>query len=180
MSKQEQDFQAAYGEALFYAHLIEDLLAMHLYECSYFHVNQYHGLSRKEIRDMKHEKRIDELLKIYREQDEKDSSITRLVTALHHLRKIRNHLSHAFMPQVGSDFHAEEGIDQIVAMLKNICYWERGWLKTLQQAHEGVLKGAIRHCFEAVIEREDPPFDARVSESKIQEHLDALREQMKG
>jgi len=180
VSDQDQEFRAAYGEAMFYAHLIEDLVALHLYECSYFHVNQYAGLSRKKIRDMKHEKRIDELLEIYREQDDSDGSISRLVTALHHLRKIRNHLTHALVPQVGSDFAAEEGIDQIIAMLKNVSYWERGWLKSLQQAHEAVLKGALTHCWEAVIEREDPPFDARVAQSKIQEHLDALRNQLKG
>ena len=70
---------------MFYAHLIEDLVALHLYECSYFHVNGYVGISQKAIRDMKHEKRIDEFLLIYSDQDKKDGSITRLVTALHRL-----------------------------------------------------------------------------------------------
>lgn len=146
MSEQEHDFQSAYGEAMFYAHLIEDLVALHLYECSYFHVNGYAGISRKTIRDMKHEERIDELLTIYRDQDKKDGAITRLVTALHHLRKIRNYLTHAFIPQVGSDFAAEEGADQILAMLRHVSYWERGWLRTLKNAHEAILNGAVTHC----------------------------------
>ena len=62
MIEQEHPFELAYGEAMFYAHVIEDLVVSHLYECSYFHVNGYEGISAKTIRDMKHEGRIDELL----------------------------------------------------------------------------------------------------------------------
>jgi hypothetical protein len=177
---QEHTFQAAYGEAMFYAHLIEDLLELHLYECSYFHVNQYPGLSRKKIRKMNHANRIDELSKIYGEQNEEEGSIPRLVAALHHLRIIRNHLTHAFIPEIGSDFTAEEGVDQIIAMIKNVVYWERGWLATLQDAHEAVLKAGLTHDICSVMMREDPPFNARVSKSKIQGRLDALQEQLRG
>lgn len=179
MSEQERNFQAAFGEAMFYAHLIEDLVALHIHECSYYHVNGYAGLSQKNIRKMTHQQRLDELLKIYGEQDAKDGAITRLVTALHHLREIRNDLTHAFISQAGSDFTSEEGIDQILAMLGRVSYWERGWLRTLQIAHEAVLKGAVVHSLVAVMHREDPPFDARVSQCKIQEHLDALQNLLK-
>lgn len=177
MSDQDLEFQAAYGSAMFLAHIIEDLVALHIYECSYFHINGYAGLSRKQIRDMKHEKLIDELLVIYGDQDQNDGFATQLVTALHHLRIIRNHLVHAFIPQVGADFTKEEGIDQIIAMLKNITKWERRYLNVLQRAHEKVLKEAYSHCIDAVIERKDPPFDARVSRSKLQEHLNAMEPQ---
>ena len=175
---QNEEFSAAYGKALFYAHLIEDLVALHIYECGYFHVNGYSGLSSRQIRDLKHESRINELLKIY--QNQKDGSIERLVSALHLVRKIRNKLTHAFIPQVGNDFAKEEGVDQIIAMLKNITTWERLYLQSLRKAHEGVLRGAIKHCLDAVIEREDPPFDARVARSEIQEHLDELKSQLNG
>ena len=177
-TEQELAFRSAYGEAMFYAHVIEDLLALHLFECSYFHVNGYPGISRRTIQDMKHEQRIDELLTIYCDQDKRDGSIARFVTALHDLRKIRNHLAHAFIPQVGSDLASEEGVDQILCMLRKVSYWERAWLQTLKQAHETVLRGAITHCLDAVMQREDPPFNATVSRSKIQQHLDALRKQL--
>ncbi len=160
---------------MFYAHLIEDLLALHISECSYFHVNGYAGLSRKQIRDMKHEKRIDEMLVIYGDQDKKDGSITRLVTALHHLRHIRNHPAHAIIPQVGSDFAAEEGVDQIIAMLRHVSYWEHSCLKTMKLTHESLLRHTITTCFEAVLERDEPLFDARLSQSNIQMNLDSLR-----
>jgi hypothetical protein len=59
---QNEEFSAAYGEALFYAHLIEDLVALHIYECGYFHVNGYYGLSSRRIRNLKYESQINELL----------------------------------------------------------------------------------------------------------------------
>lgn len=179
MSDQDKELLQAYGEAMLYAHLIEDLVALHLYECSYFHVNQYSGLSRKKIREMKHDKRINELLKIYEGQNERDGSITRLVEALHLLRKIRNHMTHAFIPQVGSDFAVEQGVDQIIAMLKNVAFWELAWLKILQKAHFAVLEGAVTKCFNEFMNREDPPFEAHVSKSKIQHHLDEISKQWK-
>ncbi len=162
---------------MFYAHLIEDLLALHIYECGYFHANGYSGLSPRQIRELTHEDRINELSKIY--QNQKDGSIERLVAALHSLRKIRNKLAHAFIPEVGSDFAKEEGVDQINAMLKNISTWERLYLQSLRKAHEVVLRGAFNHCLGAVMKREDPPFDARVARSQIQEHLDELKSQLR-
>ena len=165
---------------MFYAHLIEDLVNLHLYECSYFHVNGYPGLTRRQISDLKYEQRIDELAKIY--QDQNAGGITQLVSSLHLLRKIRNKVTHAFIPQVGSDFSKEEGVDQIIAMLRNITTWERVYLEKLRKAHEAVFRGAIQHGYERVLERadEDPPFDARVARSKIQEYLDELNSHLKG
>jgi hypothetical protein len=173
MSEQEKAFSSAYGEAMFYAHLIEDLVELHIYECGYFHVNGYCGLSRHQIRDLKHEKRIDELGKIYQNQNR--GEVTQLVSALHLLRKIRNLVAHAFNPQVGSDLRKEEGVDQIIAMLQSISTWEHLYLKSLQKAHETVLHGSIEHCLDSVLQCQDPPFDARVARSKIQEHLDELK-----
>lgn len=175
---QNEEFSGAYGQAVFYAHLIEDLVALHIYECGYFHINGYSGLSPRQIRNLEHEGRINELLKIY--QSQKDGSIERLVSALHLLRKIRNKLTHAFIPQVGSDFTSEEGVDQIIAMLKNITTWERLYLQSLKKTHEAVLRGVIKHCLLAAIKREDPPFNARVARSQIQEHLDELKSQLNG
>jgi hypothetical protein len=177
VNDQEPQFSSAYGEAMFYAHVIEDLLALHVYECGYFHVNDYSGLTRRQIRDLTHEQRIDELAKIYQNQNPEE--IAQLISALHLLRKIRNHLTHAFIPQVGSDLTTEEGVDQIVAMLNHIATWERLYLKSLQKAHEAVLRGAVSHCLDAVLKREDAPFDARVARSKIQQYLDELKSHLK-
>jgi hypothetical protein len=172
------EFRAAYGEAMFRAHLIEDLLALHIYECSYFHVNDYKGLTRKQIRELEHHERIDELLKIY--PNRKDGSIERLVKGLGLLGSIRNKLTHAFIPQVGSDLRKQEGVDQIIALLRNISTWEGRFWNLLKRAHEAVLRGATKDCLKAVLEREDPPFDARVARSKIQEQLDELKSLFQG
>lgn len=172
MNTQSAEFTTAYGEAMFYAHLIEDLVALHLSECSWFHVNGYPSLSRRQIREFSHKVRINELTKIYHNQT--DGTIERLVCGLHLLRQIRNELTHAFVPQVGSEFESEEGLDQVVAMLRNTIKWERHHLRTLQRAHEAVLNRAIIHAWERALERDDPPFDARVARSKIQGYLDEL------
>ncbi len=162
---------------MLYAHLIEDLVALHIYECSWFHVNGYAGLSRKKILELKHEKRIDELLSIYHKQQ--DGAVERLVSALHLIRKIRNELTHALVPQVGSDIERGESLDQVIAMLKNVVFWERVYLKPLRKMHETVLKRGITEALERALERDDPPFDARVARSKIQQYLDQLQSRLK-
>lgn len=172
MHDQDTLFRIAYGEAMFYAHLIEDLVAMHIFECGYFHVNGYSGLSRSEIRNLAHSHAIQELGKIYHNQT--DGSIQRLITSLDLLNKIRNKLTHAFIPQVGTDFRTEEGRDQILALLQNIVRWEKTYFRCLQTAHRKVISGAITRSLDAALEREDPPFDARVARSNIQDHLNSI------
>lgn len=172
MDNQNTDFEAAYGRTMFYAHLIEDLLARHVFECGHYHVNGYAGHSRSQIRKMTHEKRINELSEIYSEQD--DTSIQRLKSGLHLLRKIRNKLTHAIVVEVGKDFSSEEGRDQIMGMLSNIEKWERGHYAILTRAHEAVLNGVLTQNPLQILDRVDPPFDPRVSESKIQKHLEEL------
>ena len=167
VSKQQDEFLRSFGEAMFYAHLIEDLLALHLFECCRFKANDVEGLSRRKIKKMDAEERIESLLLVYKAQNEKDGSILRLTSALHGLRKIRNHLTHGFITQVGSDLAAEEGIDQILAMLEQVVRWEKVWLGTLQSAHETLLASVISSP-ELILACDDPIFDARVSGSKIQ------------
>jgi len=178
MHDQDMEFRAAYGEAMFRAHLIEDLLALHIYECSYFHVNDYKGLTRKQIRDLEHHERIDELLKIY--PNRKDGSIERLVKGLGLLGSIRNKLTHAFIPQVGSDLRKQEGVDQIIAMLRHISSRERYFWAWLKKTHDGLLREALKQRSKAALKREDRPFDARVARSKIQEQLDELKSLFQG
>jgi hypothetical protein len=180
MNEQERDFQAAFGEVMFNAYLIEDLIALHVYECSCINLNGYEGITREKIEKMSHKRRIDQLLVIYGDQDRIDGSFTRLASALHHLREIRNHLTHEFILQVGNDFMRAEGVDQILAMLSNISFWERSWLDVLHQLHEAVLSLALANFPIGIENREDPPFDSSVSKSEIQQHLDDLKKLMKG
>lgn len=158
---------------MFYAHLLEDLVAMHVYECGFYKINGYAGLSRRAIRDLSHSERIDELAKIYRNQDPTETQT--LISVLHLLRKIRNAMTHAFLPQVGSDFRKEEGVEQVIAMLKSIVTWERLYLDSLSQAHRAVLNYAVTDGFVKTMEREEPLLDARVARSEIQKHLDDLK-----
>jgi hypothetical protein len=131
------------------------------------------GLSRKEIRSLDHHERVGELPKIYPNQAEGSSK--RLVEGLRLLGSIRNKLTHAFIPQVGGDLRKEEGVDQIIAMLKDISLWERRFWGLLKKMHDRLLREVTKQSPKAVLEREDPPFDARVARSKIQEQLNELR-----
>jgi hypothetical protein len=108
-----------------------------------------------------------------------DGAVERFVSALHLVRKIRNELTHALVPQVGSDLKGEEGRDQVIAMLNNITFWERFHLNALRKMHEAVLHHGITKTWERALERDDPPFDARVAMSKIQRYLDKLASSQK-
>jgi len=162
---------------MLYAHLIEDIVANHIYECSYFHVNGYTGLSKKQIRDLEAHERIDILPQIYKNQQ--GNSVRDLVDMLRILNRIRNHLTHAFFPDVGKEFQTEEGIDQTIAMLKRVAKWESACFALLFKMHGTVVNGAIKHSLRAVCQRQDRLFDARVARSKIQKYLNELENKVK-
>jgi hypothetical protein len=172
MPDQNNQFCIAYGDAMFYAHLIEDLVLLHITECGHFQVNDYKGLTRTEIKSLTHNLAIKELGKIYNGNTE--GSINLLVSSLDLLNKIRNKLTHAFMPQVGSDIESEEGREQILGMLQNIVLWEKRYLGFLQKHHEILISEIIRNHPEKIMTRENPPFDAHVARSKIQGYLSEL------
>lgn len=174
MESQNQEFLAAYGEVMLFAHLIEDLVAVHIYDCGYFSVNGYSGFSRGKIRKMSHEDRIKQLSKIYPENDQ--SVVGELATRLDHLRLIRNKLTHAFVTEVGGEFSTEESVDQVVGMLKSILRWQRYCHHVLFEVHKTVWEGAVRHSLPEVMKRDDPELDARVARSEIQRHLDDLEQ----
>ena len=64
-------------------------------------------------------------------------------------------------------------------MLNNITFWERFHLNALRKMHEAVLHHGITKTWERALERDDPPFDARVAMSKIQRYLDKLASSQK-
>lgn len=161
MSQQDIEITTAYGEAMFYAHLVEDLLRLHVFECGFFHVNGCQPISKKRIKEMDFKDVIDTLGRIYPESD-------RLVADLHRIRRIRNHLTHAFVAEVGSDLLAEEGRDQVHAMLRRVVTHTRRNLKSLQNTHETLLREGMKKDFMRIMDREDPEFDARVARSKIE------------
>ena len=159
MKQQEIEISAAYGEAMLYAHLIEDLLRLHIHKCSFFKVNSYCKPLSK-IKAMSFEDLVDEISKVYTDSD-------RFVADLHRIRKIRNNLTHAFVDQVGFDLRTESGRDQIHAMLNRVVFHARRQLKALQKTHETVLAEGIKADFKKVICSEEPEFDASVAKSKI-------------
>jgi hypothetical protein len=169
MNQQDIEVTTAYGEAMLYTHLIEDLLRLHLYECAFFRVNNYGPISRKKIKEMDFEDMVNEIGKVYPGSE-------RIVDDLHRVRKIRNHLTHAFVEQVGFDLRTESGRDQIHAMLNRVILHAQRHLKALQKTHETVLREGIKNDFKQILSREEPEFDACIAKSKIRTLLQELDE----
>ena len=166
-AEQSLTLTAAYGEAILYGYLIEDLLQLHLYECSYYHVNGYEGHSKSAIREMKFFHLIREFQAVYPEQ-------TTFADGLDKIRLIRNKLAHAWIDQLGSDLETEEGRDQIYALVSRTIQHEHRYLKALKRTHDELFRHSIKHNLEAALARDDEPFEARVSTSEIQRLLDEL------
>lgn len=166
MREQDKDLLAEYGEAMLYGHLIEDLLTLILRDAAFFHVNGYEPPKEKlwKLEDL-----IDEFGRAFPDAGP-------LVGDLHRLRKIRNKLTHAFIPQVGSDLVTVEGRDQIHAMLVRFVRHAAGRRRILAATCGVISKAAIAADFTCIFDREDEPFDARVSTSVIQKLLDELDE----
>jgi len=95
---QSTELMATYGEVMLYGHIIEDLLKMHLVECSVQGINGYEkGLGG--IRKLNQCSLVKELESVYRDSDD----VHGLCDNLHKLRKIRNAVTHAFIKNVGND-----------------------------------------------------------------------------
>jgi hypothetical protein len=96
------------------------------------------------------------------------------VADLHRTRKIRNHLTHAFVDQVGFDLRTESGRDQIHAMLNRVIFHAQRQLKALQKTHETVLREGMKQDWMQIFHSEEPEFNASVAKSKIRALLQEL------
>lgn len=164
MRAQDKDLLSEYGEAMLYSHLIEDMLKLILRDAAFFHVNGYEA---PKAEPWKLEDIIDEFGRAF-------SDAGSLVEDLHRLRKIRNKLTHAFVPQIGSDLLTEEGRDQIHAMLERFVSHASPRRRILSAIYDALVRQAVSTDLTRVFERKDEAFDARVATSDIQKLLDEL------
>jgi hypothetical protein len=167
--QQSESLTAAYGEAIMYGYLIEDMLKLHLFDCDYYHVNGYRRASKKPVQRLSFQELIAEFRSVYPKQ-------RRFADAFNKIRLIRNKLAHLFIDQLGSDLETEEGRDQIHAMLLRAAGHFRAHLRALKRSHDALFCHAVKHALEAVLARDDKPFEAHVSASEIQQLLDELDE----
>lgn len=165
MDSQDKGFMSAYGEAMLYSHLIEDLLKLILRDASFFHVNAYKAPSPLPWR-------LEEIIAQFGKAFP-DSG--KLVANLELLRKIRNKLTHALLLQVGSDLSTEEGRDQIHAMLKRYNVHACAHREILGNVFETILARVIEENPTRIFEHEYESLKDRfVSNSDIQRLLDEL------
>ena len=109
-----EEMLAAYGEAVFYTHLVEDMLKLHIFDCAFFKRNCMAYVPLEKIRRAQFEDLID-MLRLTEPDDEQMETFVR---RLHVLRRIRNILVHGFVMQIHKELQREEGLDQITAMLQ--------------------------------------------------------------
>jgi len=152
-----------------YGFLIEDFLRLHLFECSFNHVNGYKTHSKAAIEKMKLVQLIREFRAVYPKQPKFSDGLDKI-------RLIRNRLTHRLIDQFGSDVESEEGRDQIHALLLRTIFHMKHHFEALQRTHEAVVRIAIKDNWEALLARGDELFEARVSTSEIQSLLDDLDE----
>jgi hypothetical protein len=166
MREQDKEFLAKYGEAMLYSHLIEDLLLLIMQNAAHFQVNGY-CTPQKPLGKLRLEELIDEFGRAF-------PPTGTMVDDLHRIRKILNKLTHAFVPQVGSDLLTEEGRDQINAMLDRFCRHAFLHRQVLGAQFDAILKRAVETDFTRILEKEEDEFDARVAKSVIQQLLDEM------
>ena len=159
-SDQNAQIAGAFGEVIFLSYLIEDILRLDLIECSHLYVSGYQTSGGK-IRKMKFVELILDLRKIYPRLECFADGLTRIC-------KIRNKLVHALIEELGSNLRNAESRDQIHALFTRAILHAHNHLKRLKQLHGRLLHCAVNENLEAVLARDDPPFDGHVSTSKIQ------------
>lgn len=167
--EQPPNLTEAYGQAILYGYLIEDVLQLHLFECSHYHVNGYQGNSKTRIRDMNFARLIREFRLVYVKQG-------KFADGLDKIRLIRNKLAHAWVDQIGSDLETDEGYDQIHALVLRVVRHAYRYLKSLKKIHDGLFTEAVKQNLEAVLSYGGETIEARVSTSDIQRLLDELDE----
>lgn len=167
MKPQDRGLIASYGEAMLYSHLVEDLLKLNLREAARFSANGYQApaLMPWKLGDL-----ICEFGRAF-------PDATKVVERLQRLQKIRNKLTHALVPQVGSDLLTEEGRDQIQAMIERYVHHAASMRRYLGANYQAMLKQVVAHDFRLMFEGEAEEFDARVVKSDIQKLLDDLEKE---
>jgi len=171
---QNNELFAAYGSVIFYGHLIEDILKLHLRECAMCKINGF-DFSPAAIEQAKFKTLIDFLPRVYCPDTHSETEKT--VRALHLIRKIRNELAHGFIMQIYTELRSDEGKDQIIAMLQVVGYFENQYLRGLQEQHKRLFQHILKTDFMKIFETPDHPLpEGRVSTSKVQSLIDDLRE----
>lgn len=162
----DQELLADYGEVMLGAHLMEDVVKIHVKECAFNKVNGY-DKDPERIKDLNAKVLIDELSSIYKNQ----RNISMMIQNLHRLRRIRNLLIHAFVREIGGDLAKELGKEQIRAMIKKITKFQQAYLACLQRHHQEMVKEAFKKNWMNYMKCEYEEFSSHVSSSEIQKLL---------
>lgn len=167
MKPEDRGLIASYGEAMLYSHLVEDMLKLNLREAARFRANGYQAPAPMpwKLGDL-----ISEFGCAF-------PDASKAVERLQRLQKIRNKLTHALVPQIGSDLLTEEGRDQIQAMIERYVRHAASMRQFLGANYESMLKRVVAHDFRLMFEGEAEEFDARVVKSDIQRLLDELEKE---
>jgi hypothetical protein len=135
-STTDEEIIAVFGQVALLAHIIEDLLRLHVFEARRYGVGNVSKRSVKQVQDL-------ELGKVIREFKRIHPQLAAQAEAYDLLRKVRNKVFHAFCPDVGKDLLTFEGRDQIHALLLEIADLQSRHLKPLKKLHEDLLRNIV-------------------------------------
>jgi len=165
MKYQHRTLIASYGETMLYSQLVEDFIQLNLREAARFATNEYappgklpQGLKQK-----------------IREYGKAFPSEPKFVAYLQKLRETRNKLTHALVPQVGSDLSTDEGRDQIQAMLELYLSYVKIAHKKLGEQYHELVNQTVKDDFTKIFQGDIEPIDGRVSNSEIQQLLEEIQ-----
>ena len=151
---------------MIYSHLVEDLIQLNLREATRFETNGYTPPNKapQGLKD-----KIKEYGKAFPSEPE-------FVAYLQKLREIRNKLTHALVPQIGSDLSTDEGRDQIQAMLESYLSYAIKAQKKLHKQYHELVSQTIKDDFTKIFKGDIEQIDGRVSNSEIQILLEEIKE----
>ncbi len=156
------------GEIALSAHVIEDLLRLHLFDAGRFQAKGVQERTVSEIQDCHLKDLVSEFKTIYPEH-------ARLAEGLDLIRQIRNKVFHAFCSDCGRDLLSTEGRDQIHALLLAILPLQRRHLKLLQRLHEELIREVCKNSFLTVIEKTNDWNAKTVAQSDLHKLVTRLR-----
>jgi hypothetical protein len=163
----------AYGEAVFYTHLIEDMLKLYVFDCAFYKKNCMAHVPLEKIRRMQFEDLIDMLRLADPDNDETEAFVARL----HVLRRVRNILVHGFVMQIHKELPNEEGRDQITAMLRRFVTHAREMHSKISGDAFAMQRREIKRDFMSVFDHPGHPgkqTEGTVTASDLQKLISEL------
>jgi hypothetical protein len=170
---QDTEIMAAYGEAVFDGHLLEDALKLHLVSCAQLGINGF-AVTPDVVKGATFKELINYLPSVYNGVAHPD--VPKIVKGLHLIRLIRNQLAHAFIHNLHAEIRSEEGRDQVIALLRRVSLFTKQSYEGLWAQHREICKDVLEADFMRVFDLPDETLpEGRLATSHMQSLLEQFQ-----